>query len=609
VAVTFIAAGAIAYDLTDPGSVTPEVPAHQADDILIVAAYNQGTYPTNNADVPATATAGWTQIASIDGNEAGAWWWKRAVDGSTTGPVITSTYTDLFAICYVFRGCTTTGTPFEDATTAGNLGDASATSTTALITTTDVGLLVAAFLTVGDDTAWSANLGCSPPPPGWDLEDNSTTSQGTDCRFTVISAADRMADAYGIENKSTPIDMRNGAITAISQSITGNGGDLTSCAFNIYKSGSPTGNAVAKLHTHSGVFGTSSLPTGAALATSDTIDVTTISTTSPGLIEFTFSSPYTLADGTNYCLVLEYSGGDASNYIRVGRDATSPTHAGNGATYSGGAWGISTSDFVFFAITPEVEACDIPAMRIGVVSGLDTYGSLTLALIPASGVTTVNVTPSSSVGNATAPTPSETASVSVNVVVTKPYTAYADAPIPDTTQAAVVIPSSGGVKADAPLPTVTASATITPPPSAAQSDAPAPLPTTSVAITPPTAAAQADAPIPSTSATKPPSNVFPASCGALANAPVPSISVEVSPSPAPSCVADAPIPLITAFYDAECRRATLERTLNVADVAYELHAAALERTTNIAELAVSINAVQLERTMNVVEFTSCGGTR
>ena len=52
------------------------------------------------------------------------------------------------------------------------------------------------------------------------------------------------------------------------QSFTGNGGTLDSCVFELGKSGSPTGNAVAKIYNHTGTYGTSSKPTGAALATS-----------------------------------------------------------------------------------------------------------------------------------------------------------------------------------------------------------------------------------------------------------------------------------------------------------------------------------------------------
>lgn len=83
------------------------------------------------------------------------------------------------------------------------------------------------------------------------------------------------------------------------------------------KSGSPTGNAVAKVYAITGTPGTSGVPTGAALATSDNVDVSTIST-SFGFVTFTFSggAQISLSSGTYYTFTVEYSGGDSSNKLR-----------------------------------------------------------------------------------------------------------------------------------------------------------------------------------------------------------------------------------------------------------------------------------------------------
>ncbi len=116
---------------------------------------------------------------------------------------------------------------------------------------------------------------------------------------------------------------------------------ITSCKFYLKKRGSPTGNAVAKLYAHSGTYGTSSVSTGAALATSDNFDVSTL-TTSFALVElsFTGSNQYVMSGGTKYVIDLEYSGGNSSvpNDVAMGHDQTSPSHAGNevidGAAFS-----------------------------------------------------------------------------------------------------------------------------------------------------------------------------------------------------------------------------------------------------------------------------------
>jgi hypothetical protein len=111
--------------------------------------------------------------------------------------------------------------------------------------------------------------------------------------------------------------------------------DLSSCKFYIRKVGTPTGNVTAKLYAHSGTYGSSSVVTGSVLATSDNVDVTTISSAAFGLVTFTFSTPYNMAATTNYCIVVGISTGTAENGIRIGYDNTSPSHGGNYLTELG----------------------------------------------------------------------------------------------------------------------------------------------------------------------------------------------------------------------------------------------------------------------------------
>jgi len=140
-------------------------------------------------------------------------------------------------------------------------------------------------------------------------------------------------DSYGEENQSTS-DMRGNDLTAFGdgQSFTSQGGTLFYTKFYLHKSASPTGNCVSKIYEHTGVFGTSSKPTGSALATSENIDITTLSTTA-ALIRFNFSgvNQITLTAGTKYFVSVEYNGGDGTNNLKVNTDFTSPTHSGNKA--------------------------------------------------------------------------------------------------------------------------------------------------------------------------------------------------------------------------------------------------------------------------------------
>jgi hypothetical protein len=180
---TYINTGAIGYDTSGAASVTPAVPTHQTNDILIATAWNENA-------VMSTSTSGWTLLgsASVAGTaDEVAYWWKRATSSGTSGPTITAADTDLFAVVSVYRGCITTGTPFESATVIAQNTDDSENeevySSTITSTLTDSLLLILGV--IGDVPAWNS----SPPPTGWTLDDNSSTTLGTDAEFFLMSKA------------------------------------------------------------------------------------------------------------------------------------------------------------------------------------------------------------------------------------------------------------------------------------------------------------------------------------------------------------------------------------------------------------------------------------
>jgi hypothetical protein len=91
---------------------------------------------------------------------------------------------------------------------------------------------------------------------------------------------------------------------AYGQSFSGNGGTLDTVKFYIRKAGSPTGTATAKIYAITGTSGSTGKPTGAALATSGTLDVTTLSTSyALESFQFTGGDQITLSNGTDYCVV------------------------------------------------------------------------------------------------------------------------------------------------------------------------------------------------------------------------------------------------------------------------------------------------------------------
>lgn len=166
------------------------------------------------------------------------------------------------------------------------------------------------------------------------------------------SIQDPVADFYSESNQNIERDLYAGASLAFGQAFIGNGGDLLNARFFISKTGSPTGTGVAKLYASTGDFGLNAKPTGVALATSDTIDVSTLST-SLELKTFNFSTPYTMVDGTVYIIVFEYTGGDVSNHVNIGVDSSVPTHPGNGCQYVT-SWGAFTSQAIIFYVITDV---------------------------------------------------------------------------------------------------------------------------------------------------------------------------------------------------------------------------------------------------------------
>jgi len=139
-----------------------------------------------------------------------------------------------------------------------------------------------------------------------------------------------IVDSYSESNCGGYYQMSSNADDSMGcgQSFTGDGGVLNSVKFYLKKITSITGTAYVKIYAHTGTFGTSSLPTGSALAISDVFDVSTL-TTSFQLITFTFTGAekITLTNETKYIATFEYQD-DGTNVMAFGVDYTG-NHNGN----------------------------------------------------------------------------------------------------------------------------------------------------------------------------------------------------------------------------------------------------------------------------------------
>jgi hypothetical protein len=154
-----------------------------------------------------------------------------------------------------------------------------------------------------------------------------------------------LADSYPESNCETYRSL-NGVNLKVGQSFTAIDGNLDSAKWHIKKVGSPTGNAVATLYSHSGTYGTTSVP-NSLLATSDNFDVSTL-TTSYQLITFNFSgaNKVYMTNGTYYCICLEYTG-NLIDYVDQCVQMTAPTHSGNSCFYTT-SWNQSPRDAIFY---------------------------------------------------------------------------------------------------------------------------------------------------------------------------------------------------------------------------------------------------------------------
>lgn len=204
--------------------------------------------------------------------------------------------------------------------------------------------------------------------------------------LTGISAALRsqfqIIDSYSETNRDADFSIFVTGESDYGQSFEGDGKVITACKFYLRKEGSPTGNLYAHIYAHSGVYGTSSLPTGGAIASSDPYDVTGL-TGSHQLIKFTFSGGdrITLVDGTKYCIVLYFGDGDGANKVLVGYDDSAPGHPGNAHTITV-AYANKDICFYVYGITEYALTAAVGAF---ILTGIATLFTKALNLICAVG--------------------------------------------------------------------------------------------------------------------------------------------------------------------------------------------------------------------------------
>jgi hypothetical protein len=155
-------------------------------------------------------------------------------------------------------------------------------------------------------------------------------------KFDVKNSANAVTeDSYSESNQDGAVSLNN-TVTRVAQTFVGAGGTLSNCHLYLKKVGSPTGTALVKVYSVTGTPGSGATP-NAVLATSQTINVANLGWVYH-LVKLIFTgatNQITLVNTTDYFVSIEYTNGDASNYVDVGVDTTSIEANTNLATYSG----------------------------------------------------------------------------------------------------------------------------------------------------------------------------------------------------------------------------------------------------------------------------------
>jgi len=173
--------------------VTPVIPTHAADDILICITANR--VETNTCSTPA---GGWALLhGPID---VTGWrtyvFWLRAASGAETDPLCdwTATSANKYAQVHTIRGAITTGSPFADSILSADLTDTIASTG---VTSTEANQCVA-VVGIGSDNASASMVSvAATDPSSFTQRHFSTITTGSDATGWFFDATRATAGATG----------------------------------------------------------------------------------------------------------------------------------------------------------------------------------------------------------------------------------------------------------------------------------------------------------------------------------------------------------------------------------------------------------------------------
>jgi len=213
---------------------------------------------------------------------------------------------------------------------------------------------------------------------------------GSELDKTAQPTLGPIIDSYSETNSDTEQALYSGSVVAVGQAFTlASDKIIDEAEFYLRKQGSPTGNYVAKLYRATGTVGTDAKPEGNPIASTVEKAISQLTTTKQK-IRIPFISPRIGMKGEKYVVAVEYSGGDASNYLVVGCDASSPTHSGNYCSKTGATWTANSArDLCFYLHSAEHQVGVSPEYRRLVAPGATEAEALAQTLVDAKGVPSI----------------------------------------------------------------------------------------------------------------------------------------------------------------------------------------------------------------------------
>ena len=179
---------------------------------------------------------------------------------------------------------------------------------------------------------------------GLHVSPRTATGSGTSVVSMVIESQTSSNDGY--------YDNVNDTVEFFGNSFLGTGLRVASASFRLKRTGTPTGNAVLKIYSHTGTYGSTGVGS-TLLATSDGVLASTINDATPTSTDFTFSgdNAIILTSGTPYVIGLVCVGADdITNWIDVYQSVASAS-TGNMVAKQGVSWSYNANHDCVFSVT------------------------------------------------------------------------------------------------------------------------------------------------------------------------------------------------------------------------------------------------------------------